>query len=35
MTIVRALWRFLVGVKDALVLAFMLLFFIGLWAGLS
>ncbi len=35
MTIVRALWRFLVGVKDALVLVFMLLFFIGLWAVLS
>jgi len=34
-TIIRALWRFLVGVKDALVLTFMLLFFIGLWAALS
>ena len=30
MTILRALWRFLVGVKDALVLVFLLLFFIGL-----
>ncbi len=35
MTIVRALWRFLVGVKDALVLVFMLLFFLGVWAALS
>lgn len=35
MTIVSALWRFLVGVKDALVLAFLLLFFLGLWAALS
>ena len=35
MTILRAIWRFLVGVKDALVLLFMLLFFGLLWAALN
>lgn len=35
MTIVRAIWRFLVGVKDALVLLFMLLFFGALWFALQ
>ena len=35
MTIIRALWRFLVGVKDALVLTLLLLFFFGLWALVS
>ncbi len=35
MSILRALWRFLVGVKDALVLVVLLIFFIGLWAALS
>ncbi|MGH6728537.1 MAG: S49 family peptidase, partial [Sphingomicrobium sp.] len=35
MKFVRAVWKLLVGVKDALVLAFMLLFFGLLYAGLS
>ena len=35
MKLVRSAWRVLVGVKDALVLLFMLLFFAALAAGLS
>ena len=35
MRFVRAVWKLLVGVKDALVLLFMLLFFGGLYAVLS
>ena len=35
MTFVRGAWRFLVGVKDALVLLLLLLFFIVLWAVLQ
>jgi len=35
MRVVRGLWRILVGVKDALVLLFMLLFFALLYAALS
>ena len=35
MRLLRMIWRFLVGVKDALVLLFMLLFFGLLYAGLS
>ena len=35
MRVVRGLWRVLVGVKDALVLLLMLLFFGGLFAALS
>ena len=35
MRFVRAIWKLLVGVKDALVLLFMLLFFGLLYAGLS
>lgn len=35
MTFLKAVWGFLVGVKDALVLLFMLLLFGALWAGLS
>lgn len=35
MKLVRAIWRFLVGVKDALVLLAMLLFFGALYAALS
>lgn len=35
MTILRALWRFLVGVKDLLVLLLLLLFFGGLYAALN
>src|SRR6476620_11530803 len=35
MKFVRAVWKLLVGVKDALVLLFMLLFFGFLYAGLS
>lgn len=35
MRFVRAIWKLLVGVKDALVLIFMLLFFGLLYAGLS
>lgn len=31
----RTLWRFLVGVKDALALLFLLLFFVGLWGLLA
>ena len=34
MTFVRGAWRFLVGVKDVLVLLLLLLFFLGLWAAL-
>ncbi len=34
MRVVRGAWRFLVGVKDALVLALLLVFFVGLWAAL-
>ncbi|QMW21947.1 signal peptide peptidase SppA [Sandaracinobacteroides saxicola] len=35
MALMRTLWNFVVGVKDALVLLFMLLFFGLLWAALS
>jgi len=35
MRFLRGLWRFLVGVKDALVLVFLLLFFIGVWAAVK
>src|SRR5215207_8302207 len=35
MKFVRAIWKLLVGIKDALVLLFMLLFFGLLYAGLS
>ena len=35
MRFVRAIWKLLVGIKDALVLVFMLLFFGLLYAGLS
>lgn len=35
MKLVRGAWKLLVGIKDALVLLFMLLFFIGLFAVLS
>ena len=35
MKFVRAIWKLLVGIKDALVLAFMILFFAILYAGLS
>lgn len=35
MTFLRAVWRFIVGVKDVLVLCFLLLFFAGLYALLS
>ncbi len=35
MQFLKGVWTFLVGVKDALVLMFMLLLFAGLWAALS
>ena len=35
MKFARAIWKLLVGIKDALVLVFMLLFFGLLYAGLS
>ncbi len=35
MRFARAIWKLLVGVKDALVLIFMLMFFGLLYAGLS
>ncbi|MDQ3245836.1 MAG: signal peptide peptidase SppA, partial [Pseudomonadota bacterium] len=35
MRFVRAIWKLLVGIKDALVLLLLLLFFGALWAGLS
>ena len=35
MKLVRGLWHFLVGIKDALVLIAMLLFFALLFMGLS
>ena len=35
MKFVRAIWKLLVGIKDALVLVFMLLFFAGLYSVLS
>src|SRR3954468_4305637 len=35
MKFVRAIWKLLVGIKDALVLIFMLLFFAMLYAALS
>ena len=35
MRFVRAIWKLLVGIKDALVLLLMLLFFALLYAGLS
>ena len=35
MKFVRAIWKLLVGIKDALVLLFMLLFFGMIYAGLS
>ncbi len=31
----RSIWRFLMGVKDALVLLFLLLFFVALWGALA
>lgn len=34
MAFLRGLWRFLIGVKDALVLLFLLLFFVALWGAL-
>jgi protease-4 len=35
MRVAKAIWGLLVGIKDALVLLFMLLFFVGLYALLS
>ena len=35
MAFLRAVWRFVMGVKDVLVLCFLLLFFIGLYGALS
>lgn len=35
MTFLKAVWRFLVGVKDLLVLCLLLMFFAGLYAALS
>lgn len=35
MTYARTAWRFLVGVKDLLVLLLLLLFFVGLWQALN
>ena len=35
MRFARAIWKLLVGIKDALVLVFMLIFFGVLYAGLS
>ena len=35
MKFVRAIWKLLVGIKDALVLILMLFFFGALYAGLS
>ncbi|MEO5972534.1 MAG: signal peptide peptidase SppA, partial [Sphingomicrobium sp.] len=35
MTFARAIWKLLVGIKDVLVLIFMLMFFAVLYAGLS
>ena len=35
MTFAGKVWKLLVGVKDGLVLLFMLLFFVGLWAAMS
>jgi protease-4 len=35
MTYARYAWRFLVGVKDLLVLLLLLLFFVGLWSVLN
>ena len=35
MRFARAIWKLLVGIKDALVLIFMLMFFGVLYAGLS
>jgi len=35
MRLVRAIWKLLIGVKDALVLLFMLLFFGGIYAALA
>ena len=35
MRFARAIWKLLVGIKDALVLIFMLMFFGALYAGLS
>ena len=35
MKFVRAIWKLLVGIKDALVLVLLLLFFGMLYAGLS
>ena len=32
MNLLRKIWRFLVGVKDALALVLLLLFFAGVWA---
>ena len=35
MSFVRGAWRFLVGLKDALVLLLLLLFFVGIWAAMQ
>ena len=35
MTFLRAIWKLLVGVKDALVLLLLILFFAGLYGALS
>ncbi|MGD9810524.1 MAG: signal peptide peptidase SppA [Sphingobium sp.] len=35
MTFLKAVWRFVMGVKDVLVLCFLLLFFAGIYAALS
>ncbi len=35
MSIVRGIWRFLVGVKDMLVLLLLVIFFVGLWTALN
>ena len=34
MSFVRGAWRFLLGVKDAVGILLLLVFFIGLWAAL-
>jgi len=34
MSFVRGAWRFLVGVKDALALIVLLVFFLGVWAAM-
>ena len=35
MIFLKAVWRFIMGLKDVLVLCFLLLFFGGLYAALS